>query len=197
MRLSDAEFDAMNSRLRAFFQRRIEFPVLRRMGLRECAERDVVELGCGNGLGAELIATLHPRSYVGLDVMPEQIALAVRRGVPNARFLVGDASRVTALSDACADVIVIFGILHHVESWHQAVAECRRILRTGGVLVVEEPDAKFLRVWDRVFHWGHPHAGFSLRGLEAELSSGGLCLEREFKLPGVFGAYRATRRLCA
>jgi len=90
MRLSDAEFRAMNGGLRRFLHRRVEFPALVRLGLAEGAGRDVLELGCGNGFGAELIARLRPRSYTGIDVMPEQIALAERRRLAGARFRVGD-----------------------------------------------------------------------------------------------------------
>lgn len=50
-----------------------------------------------------------------------------------------------------------------------------------------------LRAWDRVFRWDHPQTGFSLEGLEQELHSGGLELERCWKVPGVFGAYRARK----
>jgi ubiquinone/menaquinone biosynthesis C-methylase UbiE len=190
MKLSNAELKAMNGSIRQFLHRRVEFPLLVRMGLHESAGRDVVELGCGNGLGAELIAGLGPRSYVGIDVMPEQIALAQERNLSVARFLVGDASAVE-LPDSCADVVVILGILHHVERWREAIAECRRLLRPGGALVVEEPDAALLRGWNRVLHWNHPQAGFSLAGVERELQEGGMRLERRWKLPGVFGAYRA------
>ncbi|HOU91696.1 MAG TPA: class I SAM-dependent methyltransferase [Polyangiaceae bacterium] len=192
MRLSDAEFRAMNGGLRRFLHRRVEFPALVRLGLAEGAGRDVLELGCGNGFGAELIARLRPRSYTGIDVMPEQIALAERRRLAGARFRVGDASAVD-LPDASADLVVIFGILHHVERWREALGECARLLRAGGVLVVEEPDGALLRQWDRLFRWDHPGAGFSLEGLERELPSRGLRLERRVKLPGVFGAYRARK----
>lgn len=193
MRLSNAEFNAMNSASRRLLQRYVEWPAFKQMGLVDCRGKDVVEIGCGSGYGAGLIASLDPRTYVGFDVMPEQIAIAERRGLPNARFFVADACRVTMLADACADFVVIFGILHHVEAWERAVAECRRLLRPGGVLLAEEPDAGLLHGWDRVFRWDHPRQGFSLAGLERELNSGGLVLERRLKLPGVFGMYRARK----
>jgi SAM-dependent methyltransferase len=194
MRLGEAEFHAMNSRTRRVLQCCVEWPVFKQMGLKDCGGKDVVEVGCGSGYGAWLISSLGPRSYVGFDVMPEQIAIAERRDLPNARFLVADATSITALDDACADFVVIFGILHHVGAWPRAIAECRRLLRPGGVLLVEEPDAWLLRGWDRVFRWDHPCGGFSLAGLERELNSGGLVLNSRLKLPGVFGVYRARRR---
>lgn len=193
MRLVEAEFQAMNSATRRLLQRRVEWPIFRRWGLGECRGKDVVEIGCGSGYGASLIASCAPRSYVGLDVMPEQIALARQRELANARFLVADATRIDALGDSCADFVAIYGILHHVEDWPRAVEECRRLLRPGGILLVEEPDASFLHGWDRVFAWDHPRQGFSLAGLERELNLGGLHLEKRLKLPGVFGVYRARR----
>jgi len=193
MRLSQAEFNAMNSRTRRALQRCVEWSVFKQMGLKRCGGKDVVEIGCGSGYGAWLISSLRPRSYVGLDVMPEQIAIAERCGLPNARFLVADATRITALDDTCADFVVIFGVLHHVEGWPRAVAECRRLLRLGGVVLVEEPDAGLLHGWDRVFRWNHPRDSFSLAKLERELNSDGLRLERRLKIPGVFGVYRASK----
>ena len=104
--------------------------------------------------------------------------------------MLGDASAVQ-LPDACADVVVIFGILHHIVRWREALAECRRLLRAGGVLLVEEPNATTLRGWDRLFRSGHPQTGFSLSGLESELGCGTLRLERRWNLLGFLGFYRA------
>ncbi len=191
MELSHTEFLAMNSGLRAFLHRHLEFPLCRRLGLRQATGRDVVEIGCGNGLGAELISGLAPRSYVGLDIMPEQIALAAQRNVPHARFMVGDATDISSLSDATADMVVVFGILHHIDGWPRAIAEIRRLLRPGGLFLIEEPDSGLLRLWDRFFQWGHPQNAFSLHALERELQTDGLILERRLKIPGVFGMYRA------
>ena len=193
MRLSDAEFKAMNGRIRRQLHKRVEFPLLRRLGLSESAGKDVIELGCGNGLGAELIASIGPRSYVGIDFMPEQIELATKRAVKDARFLVGDATHLRELSDQSADVVVIFGILHHIPLWQQAIRECARLLRPHGCLIVEEPDAPALRGWDRVLRWAHPKTGFSLVGLEAQLASTGFRVEKRVRIPGVFGFYRARR----
>lgn len=196
MRLSDAEFDAMNSRSRRFLQRCIEWPVFKRLGLSGCAGKDVVEVGCGSGYGAWLLSSLGPRSYVGFDLMPEQIEIARRRGLNGARFLVADATEISELADGCADIVVIFGILHHVEAWRQAVAQCRRLLRPGGIVLVDEPDGALLHGWDRVFAWNHPRQGFTLAALQRELDADGLELEVSLKIPGLFGAFRA-RKLAA
>jgi len=193
MKLTTAEFRAMNSPARRLMQRSVEWPMFLHLGLGKCAGKDVVELGCGSGYGATLICRLSPRSYVGFDVMPEQIALAEKRALAHATFQVGDASHMQAVADQSKDVVVMFGILHHVVLWEQAISECHRMLRTGGVLLVEEPDAWALRRWDRIFRWDHPQAGFSLASMERVFDSNGWVLDKRIKVPGCFGWYRARK----
>lgn len=195
MRLSQREWAAMNTGLRRWFQRRLEWPLFRRLGAEAaCRGRDVVEMGCGSGYGAWLVSATAPRSYTGFDLMPEQIRLAVARRLPEARFLVADATRLAPLPDASADVVLVFGILHHIPGWRKAVAEAGRVLRAGGRIFVEEPDAFLLSLWDRTLRWGHPRTGFSLRALRRTLDAGGFRLERRLEFPGAFGVYGAERR---
>jgi ubiquinone/menaquinone biosynthesis C-methylase UbiE len=121
----------MNSGGRRLVQRWIEFPLFRRLGLK-AEGQDVLEVGCGAGYGAVLIGRLRPRSYVGVDLMPEQIELAQARGLPGAEFLVMDAAEMGRIDDASKDCVVIFGILHHIPKWREVLRECHRVLRPGG-----------------------------------------------------------------
>ena len=52
MRLTDREFRGMNNAVRRFFQRRLEFPVFRWLGL-TAQDQDVLEIGCGSGYGVK------------------------------------------------------------------------------------------------------------------------------------------------
>jgi SAM-dependent methyltransferase len=76
-----------------------------------------LEIGCGSGYGAALLLTLNPRSYTGIDLMPEQIALAQQRQLPKARFLLQDASDLAPFADASQDTVVIFGVLRGTAKW--------------------------------------------------------------------------------
>jgi ubiquinone/menaquinone biosynthesis C-methylase UbiE len=191
MKLSDKEFRAMNNPVRQLLQRTIEFPLFKRMGL--TGERlDILEIGCGSGYGATLLATLNPRSYVGIDVMPEQIALAQQLNLPDTAFMVRDAADLSCFDDNSKDVIVIFGVLHHIPPWREVLVECFRVLRPGGRLFLEEPGGRSIEFFDRLFHWGHPVGGFRLKGLEDFLTRIGFTIRQKRWICG-FGVYHAEK----
>jgi ubiquinone/menaquinone biosynthesis C-methylase UbiE len=179
MRLIDAEFRAINSPTRRFLHRYVEFPLFKMLGLK-AEGQDILEVGCGAGYGAVLLSTLRPRSYAGIDLMPEMIELAKKQpGLENAEFLVMDAADMSPFPDQSKDIIVIFDILHHIPEWRPVVQECHRVLKVGGRLFLEEPSATAVRIWDTFFHWDHPQAAlFSRREMEDHLREVGFVIRR-------------------
>lgn len=81
MRLTDSEFRGMNTDIRRFFQRRLEYLVFQWLGLKG-ADQDILEIGRGSGYGAVLLMQLEPKSYVGIDLMTEMIELPARAAPP-------------------------------------------------------------------------------------------------------------------
>jgi len=191
MRLSDIEFKAMNNPLRRFFQKHIEFRNFRWLGL-TVKHKNILEIGCGSGYGALLLSTLEPRSYIGIDLMPEQIALTGQWHLPGYTFRVMDAADMQEIPSISKDIIVIFGILHHIPQWREVIKECRRVLRKNGRLFAEEPNGKIIRNFDSLFHWGHPVSDFSLIKFEKELVESGFNIIRKRKILG-FGTYHAKK----
>jgi ubiquinone/menaquinone biosynthesis C-methylase UbiE len=184
MRLTESEFRGMNTGIRRFFQRRMELPVFRWLGL-SGRDQDILEIGCGSGYGAVLLSQLQPRSYVGIDLMPEMIELAKQRSLPNATFLVMDASDLSHFPDDSHDLVVIFGILHHIPAWRKVLDECQRVLRPDGRMFLEEPTAWAVRIWDFFFRWNHPReALFGRAELEDQLRLSGFSLAGRIGVPG-------------
>jgi ubiquinone/menaquinone biosynthesis C-methylase UbiE len=183
MRLGDAELRAVNGPLRRFLQRRIEFPMFRWLGLNGQG-LDILEVGCGSGYGAVVLSRLKPKSYLGIDLMPEMIDLALKRkDVPHSVFRVMDATGMVSIPDASKDVVVIFDILHHIPRWREVLSECSRVLRPGGAMFLEEPSASVVRLWDFFFKWGHPKdAMFTWKDLEGRLKEVGFTVARRFRL---------------
>jgi ubiquinone/menaquinone biosynthesis C-methylase UbiE len=139
MKLNPLEFALMNNPIRAAVQRRIETPwLLGAPGV--LAGKRVLEIGCGRGVGIEILLALGAERAVGFDLDPAMVALARRRLAPfgpRARVFVGDAQAI-ALPDARFDAAVDYAILHHVPDWRRALEEIARVLKPGGVFYFED-----------------------------------------------------------
>jgi 2-polyprenyl-6-hydroxyphenyl methylase/3-demethylubiquinone-9 3-methyltransferase len=92
----------------------------------------LVDLGCGGGLMAPHVAGRGYR-HVGVDLSRTALPLAREHGVTAIR---GDVLHVP-LADEVADVVCAGEILEHVADHSRAIAEACRILRPGGVLVID------------------------------------------------------------
>jgi ubiquinone/menaquinone biosynthesis C-methylase UbiE len=147
MLLNRFEYLLMNNPLRAAVQRRFEAPRLLEMGGAETGGA-ALEIGCGQGVGAELILDLFGVDSVeAFDLDPRMVSLARRRlaaGRRPARFWVGSATSIPAV-DESYEAVFDFGILHHVRDWPRALAEVARILKPGGRFYAEEVLEPFIR----------------------------------------------------
>ncbi|MBN2118324.1 MAG: class I SAM-dependent methyltransferase [Anaerolineales bacterium] len=190
MKLSDIEFRAMDSWWRKWGQAHFEIPLFQRMGL-DIRDKDVLEIGCGNGHGAYLLNQGSPRSYVGLDVMEEQLEKA-RQRYPHYQFLVQDATDLSQFRKASRDVVIIFGVLHHIPEWRKVIDEIRGVLRPGGGFFVEEPRGMDLRLFEFFFRWGHPDSDFGVWRMEQYLRSRGFKICNKQWTP-LMTMYRAER----
>ncbi|MFG1605787.1 methyltransferase domain-containing protein [Actinoplanes sp. NPDC049265] len=96
----------------------------------------LLDAGCGGGLLAPHVARLGYR-HVGVDVGRTSLAQSVRRGI---RPVGGDVTALP-LATSCADVVVAGEILEHVTDLPGAVAELSRVLRPGGLIVLDTLNA--------------------------------------------------------
>jgi ubiquinone/menaquinone biosynthesis C-methylase UbiE len=190
MKLSNIEFRAMQSGWRKWGQKNFELPRFLEMGLKVNGKA-VLEIGCGSGYGAALLHRLQPGSYVGVDVMEEQIRLA-RQTYPQFQFLLQDAADLSHFKDASQDVVILFGVLHHIPAWRRTIDEIARVLREGGSLFLEEPRGHDIKLFDFAFRWGHPESDFSLKSMEGYLESRGLRVIQKKWTP-LMTMYRAEK----
>jgi glycosyltransferase involved in cell wall biosynthesis/SAM-dependent methyltransferase len=101
--------------------------------------KDVLDIACGEGYGSALLS-VRARRVVGVDIAYEAIAHASRKyDRPNARFVVGTCRHIP-LADHTVDLIVSFETIEHVAEHEDVIAELKRVLRPGGLLVISSPD---------------------------------------------------------
>jgi len=191
MRLTAMEFWLMNNPVRRYIQKRLEFRLFQEMGLTERGKR-ILEIGCGSGYGARLLSSIEPSSYVGIDLMPEQIERTKGIDLPDTEFAVMDASDLSAFENASTDYVVVFGILHHIPAWRTVLSEIERVLAPGGSLFIEELQKASTKIMDRLFHWHVPEAGFTYAELETGMMDAGLEI-LETRAYGFFNSYCARK----
>ncbi|OBG86361.1 SAM-dependent methyltransferase [Mycobacterium sp. E136] len=102
-----------------------------------CADRDVLEAGCGEGYGANLIADV-ARRVIGLDY-DETTVTHVRARYPRVDMRHGNLAELP-LADGAVDVVVNFQVIEHLWDQGQFVRECLRVLRPGGCLLMSTPN---------------------------------------------------------
>ena len=137
--------------------------------------RTVLDVGCGEGYGTDMLATAAAR-VVGVDYDAAAVAHAARR-YPRPRFVRGNLATLPVRTGA-ADVVVTLQVIEHVWNHREFVAECLRVLRPGGLLYVTTPNrltfSPGLDAPANLFHTKE----FTAAELTALLSAGGLRVEQ-------------------
>ncbi len=95
----------------------------------ERARGRVLDVACGTGYGAAMLGA------VGVDLSIPALRHALRRG---ARAVAADAARLPF--GRAFDAVVSFETIEHVADPERFVAECARVLRAGGLLIVSTPN---------------------------------------------------------
>ncbi|MBO5536011.1 MAG: class I SAM-dependent methyltransferase [Clostridia bacterium] len=184
MKLSVKEYEAMQSGWRKKIND-MEFRGFKAWGM-DFTGKDILEVGCGSGYSASRIVREHPKSYTGMDIMPEQLEKAEALGLQTARFVQGDAADLSRFKDESFDMIVDFMILHHVEGWRRFLEEAFRVLRPGGEMYINDLTRKGVHLWDFFFHWDHAEEPlFSMEEFEKWAGKSGFVTVRRCNYAGL------------
>ena len=99
----------------------------------------VLEVGCGAG---HFLETVKVRGFEpwGTEVSDSAFKLLQNRGF---RVLKGDLLS-HSLPSSHFDAVALFEVIEHLENPSEYLAECRRLLRQGGVLLLTTPNFKSL-----------------------------------------------------
>lgn len=153
MLMNQVEFWSMNNPVRGFVQDFVEVKKLRKLS-KLSKDKDILEIGCGNGHGTKLIQKyFNPKKITAIDLDEKMIEKA-KKGTKDisVTFQVADAAKLPFASSSF-DAVFDFGIIHHIPNWKDCLKELGRVLKPGGQLILEDlsietfrtPFGKFLK----------------------------------------------------
>ena len=101
----------------------------------DVAGRRILDAGCGSG---PLFAALRDRgaTVTGIDLSAGMLEQARRRLGPDANLQVADLAEPLPFPDDSFDDVVASLVFHYLRDWGPTLAEVRRVLKTGGRLIV-------------------------------------------------------------
>jgi ubiquinone/menaquinone biosynthesis C-methylase UbiE len=120
--------------------------------IEELGARSVVDVGCGTGTFAVLLAS---RGVDVTGVDPAHASLDVAKVKPGADRVTWVHADAASLPSLTVDAVTMTGNVAQVfisdAEWEAALAAARRVLRPGGHLIFEtrNPDAEAWRTWTR------------------------------------------------
>jgi SAM-dependent methyltransferase len=104
----------------------------------------ILEAGCGVGAQTKIIAPSNPNSkFVSIDISNESIiqaeAMKQKSGIPNVEFKQADIFNLPFENNHFDHVFVCF-VLEHLSHPINALIEMKRVLKSGGTIMVIEGD---------------------------------------------------------
>lgn len=114
----------------------------------------VLDFGCGSGYGSAAVAQ-SALSVTGVDVADDAVAYAQSHfSRPNLDYQKVDPRQPLPFEDGSFDTVLSFQVFEHVSDTQRYLAEIRRVLVPGGVLVLVTPDRStrllpYQKPWNR------------------------------------------------
>ncbi|MBC7748018.1 MAG: class I SAM-dependent methyltransferase [Methylotenera sp.] len=143
-------------RLESFIFSRDAIEHLHRYGLvfNYIENKIVLDIACGEGYGSHLMsekaAAVHA---VDID-KATVLAAKAKYKKDNLSFMTGNATSIPLASQS-VDVVVSFETIEHHDQHEEMIAEIRRVLKPGGLLIISTPDKLYYsdkRNFNNKFH---------------------------------------------
>lgn len=105
------------------------------------AGKRVLDIASGEGFGSHHLAQF-AKHVTGVDISEEAVVHAqARYKRDNLEFKAGSCSAIP-MKKASVDVVISFETIEHHDEHEQMMAEIRRVLKPGGVLIISSPDKR-------------------------------------------------------
>jgi 2-polyprenyl-3-methyl-5-hydroxy-6-metoxy-1,4-benzoquinol methylase len=101
---------------------------------------DVLEVGCGEGRGLELLIP-KAKSFTAVDKI-EPVIQELQKKFPQGTFKSMNIPPLGGLGDNSYDSIVSFQVIEHIKDDGLFLAEIKRVLKPGGIALLTTPNRK-------------------------------------------------------
>ena len=101
-------------------------------------EGDVLEVGCGEGRGIDLILN-KAKTFTAIDKIEPAIAI-LREKYPSEKFFSGNIPPFSGLAENSFDRVFSFQVIEHIEDDHLFLKEIHRVLKPGGIALLTTPN---------------------------------------------------------
>lgn len=101
---------------------------------------DLLEVGCGEGRGVELLSPLSTK-YVALDKITDVIE-KLSKSYKNVTFQQAIVPPFSGIADNSFDVVVSFQVIEHIKQDEFFLREINRVLKPGGKALITTPNIK-------------------------------------------------------
>lgn len=119
--------------LEAFFHRNRAWVVRKMVAKHATPNAPILDAGCGTGLNLRHL----PEGSTGVDINPRNVELLQTR-LPNHTVVEGDVEALP-FEDASFGTVLCTEVIEHIPDPSAALAEYRRVLQPGGVLIGSVP----------------------------------------------------------
>jgi ubiquinone/menaquinone biosynthesis C-methylase UbiE len=129
------------------------------------ADKDLLDIGCGNGVVALYVASNYPvHSVTGVDLNTDNLKIAdeekEKRSIINVNFIEGDAQNLWQIESNSIDIIINIESAFHYHHKELFIDEIYRILKPGGQFVIADilttvKQNNFIKIWKTKMKYHH------------------------------------------
>lgn len=107
--------------------------------------KSILDVGSGTGRGLQWIDTYFREKGITTELVgvepSEELSKIARKNLPDAKIIIGDGERLP-FPDSTFDLVMVAGVLHHVENPKKVIKEMFRVSRFG-ILISDHNNFSF------------------------------------------------------
>jgi len=101
--------------------------------------KKILEIGCGNGIGTQLIQEFFNPSKLIATEFDKQLVEVAKMKNKGSKVTVeaGDATNLRFMDNEF-DAVIGLSVIHHIPNWRGCIDELHRVIKPSGLLIIKE-----------------------------------------------------------